>query len=243
MTGVNAGGRDQQTDQCCRIFGQHRVGGRVFAAVERHPERLPNSLADELLQSDGKARPFEDKGGGQHDVVPHWVAHRLWVADVLDAFIERHAAAQPKDQHRDDQAPEIELLAVPERMLRRRGPVAQPQTDQQQDTVESVDRRVNAFRQHGRAARHARDDELGYGDRYVGADRAIDCNFGFGHVCMVTEPDRSACGTGERRVRAEQSARVENSHGTASHAYRWTSFTPSLSPDREHRGSFCAGFP
>ena len=51
---------DQQTDQCCRIFGQHRVGGRVFAAMKRHPERLPVGLADELLQSDDKARASED---------------------------------------------------------------------------------------------------------------------------------------------------------------------------------------
>ena len=41
---------------------------------------------------------------------------RLRVSDVQDAFVNRHACAEREDQHGDDEAPEIELAAVTERV-------------------------------------------------------------------------------------------------------------------------------
>ena len=64
--------------------------------------------------------------------------------DVLDALVDRHAAAEAEDQHGDDQAPEEQFLAVAERMLGRRLAWLSLRADQQQHAVERIDRRMTA---------------------------------------------------------------------------------------------------
>jgi hypothetical protein len=144
-------------------------------------KRRAASLGAELPQRDQEARALEHRSGCEHHVVPGRIAQRLGMADVLDAFVEGHAAAEPEDQHRDDQAPEVELLAVAERVLHARRALAQPKADQQQYAVEGVDRRMDALGQHRRAAGDAGHDELRDRDGDVGADRAVDGDAGFGH--------------------------------------------------------------
>ncbi len=71
-----------------------------------------------------------------------------------------HASAQPEDQHGDDQAPEVQLLAVAEGVLRRGRPLAEPDTHEQQYAVERVDGGVDTLGQHGGTAGDPGDDEL-----------------------------------------------------------------------------------
>ena len=49
---------------------------------------------------------------------------------MRDPLIDRHATAEPKEQDRDNQAPEIELFAVAERMERIGRPYAAPDAQQ-----------------------------------------------------------------------------------------------------------------
>lgn len=58
---------------------------------------------------------------------------RFGTADVLHAFEERNAAAQSEDQHRDDEAPEVQLLAMTEWMLRCGRALTEPEPHDQED--------------------------------------------------------------------------------------------------------------
>ena len=86
-------------------------------ARRRVPEGPAARLPEELLERDDEAAPSNTAAGAQDDVVPHRVAQWLRLPHVLDAFEERHAAAHAEIEHGDDEAPEVQLLAMPERVL------------------------------------------------------------------------------------------------------------------------------
>ena len=160
--------------------------------MQRLPERGAGRLFAELAERNREAPALEDAGGAEHDIVPQRVAYRFGMADVLHAFVERHASPQAEDQHRHDQAPEVQLFAMAEGMLRRSRPVAELESDEQQDAVERIDGGVDPFGQHRRTACDAGDDELGDGDRDVGRDRTVDRNSGLGHEDRIASGPRSA---------------------------------------------------
>jgi len=166
--------RNRQAHECSRVFRQHGVGGRVLAAVHGLPERGTAGQPLELAQRDGEADALEEGRCAEHHVVPGGILQRLRMADVLHAFVKRDAAAEAENQHCDDQAPEVQLLAVPERVFGRGGPLAQADAHEQEHAVEAVDRRVNALREHGRTAGDAGHHELGGGDGDIGRDGRID---------------------------------------------------------------------
>ena len=80
---------------------------------------------------------------------------------MRDSFIDRHAAAERKDQNRDDQRPEIDFCAVAERMgLVRRFP-AEASPEQQQPAVAGIDERMDCLGKHCRAAGNCRGNKFG----------------------------------------------------------------------------------
>jgi hypothetical protein len=87
-------------------------------------------------------------------------------------------------------------------MTRIGGPPAAADADEQQDLVTGVDQRVNALRQHRRAAREGSGDELRQRDHQVGAQRAD-----HGQGLLVCVHARHLCssraGGGQPRSRVE----------------------------------------
>jgi hypothetical protein len=89
---------------------------------------------------------------------------------VDEAFVHRHAAADGEDHDRDDQRPEIQLLAVAERVCGIRRPAALPHTEEQQTLIAGIDQRMDALRQHRRAPADRRGNELAGGDCEVAGE-------------------------------------------------------------------------
>lgn len=91
------------------------------------------------MQRDGEAEALEQRSCGDHHVVPGRVVQGLWMADVLHAFEKRHATTEAEDQHRNDEAPEIQFIAMTKRGFRGARPLAEPYAYEQEHAVESVD--------------------------------------------------------------------------------------------------------
>src|SRR5581483_12146163 len=108
----------------------HGISRRILALAHRAPERPAAVFGTELLERDGEADAFEYSSRAKHHIIPHCIAHRLGLPDVYDALVDRHAAAQPETQHRDNQAPKIKLPTVAERVFGRSGPLAQTHADE-----------------------------------------------------------------------------------------------------------------
>src|SRR5665647_3168552 len=87
------------------------------------------------------------------------------------AFVDGHASADAEYAHSDDQAPEVDLHAVTERMcgVGSAGPTAQSM--EEQPAITGVDNGVDTFGDHGRTARHHSRHELDGGDGRVSDDR------------------------------------------------------------------------
>ena len=67
------------------------------------------------------------------------------MANMQHALVERDATAEAEDQHGNDQAPEVQILAVPERVFGRSGPLAQADADKQEHAVKAIDRRMDTL--------------------------------------------------------------------------------------------------
>lgn len=97
---------------------------------------------------------------------------------MLKALIDGDAAAQGKDQNRHHKTPEINLLAVAKgkavigRLFRLFDAV------QQQYLIAGINKRVNAFRQHGGTAGDEGSDKLGNGNEAVAKQGGDDDHFG-----------------------------------------------------------------
>jgi hypothetical protein len=92
-----------------------------------------------------------------------------------DAFVQRYAGAEGKDQDRNDKAPEVKLAAVTQGMVvigRPRGAVL---SIQKQHLIGGVDDRMDALAEHGRTAGPCRGDQLG------GRNGEIACQGGIDH--------------------------------------------------------------
>src|SRR5213075_2972676 len=105
----------------------------------------------------------------------------LGVADVVDAFIDRDARAEREDHQRDDEAPEIQLAAMAERVLGVRWALGAMQPVQQQDLVAAIHQGMDGFRQHGRAAGDYRGRGLGGCYEEVAGESGVEDAFGI-HV-------------------------------------------------------------
>ena len=89
----------------------------------------------------------------------------------MHAFVHRHSGAEREHQHRDHEAPEIELAAVAERMEVVGRPLRRAAAPHQQQLVGGIDDAVHALGQHRRGAGDRGRDELGRGDAEVRQQR------------------------------------------------------------------------
>jgi len=110
----------------------------------------------------------------------------------------RHPTADSKDFDRDDERPEIKLLAVAERMVGVGRLAALPAAKQQKRAVAGVDQRMDAFGDHRRAAGKRRRDEFARRDGDIRRDCGVDrrARFRFhdrsrsSHPCRPLDADR-----------------------------------------------------
>ena len=107
------------------------------------------------------------------------VLDRDGMPDVRDALVDGHPAADAEDAHGDDQAPEVDLHAVSERVVVVGRSGAPVEAVVEQPAVAGVDERVDALADHRRAAGHGAGDELDRRDRDVADDRGDDRFLGF----------------------------------------------------------------
>jgi len=164
-------------EQRGEVLEEHREHRGILAALDASPPRrdaavrTPRGRARrEAAYRDGERGAFEDCGQPEHRIRPAKVVDFAGAQQVRDAFVDRQAAADSEQHHGDDQAPEVQFLAMPER-VRDVGPApAAAQSDEQQALVERVDERVERLGQDRGAAADRSDDELGRGERAVRGD-------------------------------------------------------------------------
>src|SRR5258708_12007119 len=89
---------------------------------------------------------------------------------LFDPLIERPQRAQAEDHHRDDKDPEIELQPIAEGVLRVWRLVGAAHAEKQQELVPGIDRRMDRFAVHGRAAGDQRRAEFADRDRDIAGD-------------------------------------------------------------------------
>ncbi|MGY3650117.1 hypothetical protein ACVWW2_005408 [Bradyrhizobium sp. LM4.3] len=93
---------------------------------------------------------------------------------MQNALIQRDTGAQREDEQRNDEAPEIQLAPIAERMgfigRTARAPVAV----KQQDLVGRVDERMHRFARHGRTPRPRGGADLRDRDEDIAEQRRID---------------------------------------------------------------------
>src|SRR6185312_1427770 len=93
----------------------------------------------ELPPRDHPGGALEEEGQPQHDVADHGIGNGLGTEDVKNSLVRRHARAEREDQQRDDEAPEVELSAVAERVLGIGTPAGPMKPIKQEDLVAAVD--------------------------------------------------------------------------------------------------------
>src|SRR5262249_22017360 len=93
---------------------------------------------------------------------------------LFDPLIERDQRAQAEDHHRDDKDPEIELQPIAEGVLRVGRLLGAAHAEKQQELVPGIDRRMDRFAVHGRAAGDQRRAEFADRDRDIAGYRRDD---------------------------------------------------------------------
>ena len=92
-----------------------KAGGSFERRTACEPAELALGLPEFLERREGRPA-FEQEGDEQHDIGDDRRHRLLGIGDVDDAFVDRHAGAEREHQDGDDEAPEIELAAVAERV-------------------------------------------------------------------------------------------------------------------------------
>lgn len=93
---------------------------------------------------------------------------------MLDAFINRYAASQGKDQQGNDKAPEKDFLPVTERMFIISRFFALIDPDQQEESVAGVNQGVDPLGKHCRGSGEQCRDEFADRDRTICYNCAVD---------------------------------------------------------------------
>ena len=137
-----------------------------------------------------------------------------------DALVDRYAGADGEDQKRHDEAPEIDLAAMAERVGAVGLGARAAQAVEQQHLVAGVDQRMHAFRQHRGRAGDRGGDELGDRDQQVADERGVD-DAGRTALCSQgSSPLRAARAARQGIWTPEDSARKAAAKGVRT--MRWT---------------------
>jgi hypothetical protein len=99
---------------------------------------------------------------------------RLGVEHVDDAFVEGDPGTEREDQKSNDEAPEVELAAMAERMHQVCRLGGTMEAIEQQQAIAGIDERMHTFRQHRRAAGEGCGNEFGHRYRQVAGKGRID---------------------------------------------------------------------
>jgi hypothetical protein len=93
---------------------------------------------------------------------------------VSGTFVEGHSRPKGKHQHSDDEAPEINLAAVPQRVIVIRRPLRAIQTVEKQKRVSGIDNGMDTLAQHSGTARPGGRAELCCGNEKIVGNCRID---------------------------------------------------------------------
>lgn len=99
--------------------------------------------------------------------------------DVTDSFVHRHARTEAEDEERDDEAPEIELTSMTERVVRVGRPRRSPETVKEQQLISGVDEGMHRLAHHRGAAGDLGGGELRQGDEEIPHEGGTDDARGF----------------------------------------------------------------
>ena len=171
---ADADHRHDQPDEGRGVFQEDREDRRVLAAARRGEPARGDLLLAEFAKGHDPRGDLEQDRQAEHDIVDDDVLDRLGLDQLVHPLDRRHHRAEPEDQHRDDEHPEIELQPMAERMrgIGRPGGAAQPV--QQQQLVAAVDRGMHRLAEHRRAAGDRRGDRFAQGDRDIAGERRDD---------------------------------------------------------------------
>ena len=171
--------RHRQAQQRRRVLEEDGEQARVLAVMDGGDGTAPAPRRPaERAPGDAEREALEDRREGEHHVVDGRALERRRVLDVGDALVDGHAAADAEDAHGDDEAPEVDLHAVPERVVLVGGPGAPVEAVEEQSAVAGVDHGVDALADHRRAAGDGAGDELDHRDGEVADDRGDDSLLG-----------------------------------------------------------------
>ena len=145
----DAGEGHHQAGDRRAVLEQHREHRRILAALHRFDHAALAARAAELAIGREPRRAFEEQRDREHHIIDVRVLDLGRVAQMADALVERKPGAGREHQQRDDEAPEIDLLAVAERKARVGRPGGALHAVEQQRLIAAVDQR----------ARPARDDD------------------------------------------------------------------------------------
>src|SRR6202011_4220457 len=97
----------------------------------------------ELPERDPPGAALEDQRQRQDGVVDGGMRDRQGRPDVAHPLEDGRSGAESEDNERHDEAPEVELTAVTERVVRVRGLRRAPETIEKQQLVPGVDERMH----------------------------------------------------------------------------------------------------
>ena len=185
----DAGEREREADERRGILEHDRERGRILRATDRLDDPAAAALLRERLDAEIPRAAFED-GRDRDDAVAERRAPGCdGIEDVRDAGHDGHPAAEPEDDHADEQRPEIELVAVTERVVDVGRPSARARAVEQQRAVAGIDERMDGFGEHRGAAGRRRGNELRHRDQQVADECRDNCPIGlFGHGEGVGPP-------------------------------------------------------
>jgi hypothetical protein len=166
--------RDDQPEHRRQVLEHDGEQARVLAGSDELERGHLPTRAVELAHGREERPALHRECDGQHYVVRRRVLKRRRVLERRDALVHGHPAADAEDRDRHDERPEVERLAVTERVLGVRRLRAPAHAEKDQAAVAGVDERVDTFRDHGRTAREPGRDELDGRDQQIPHDRRDD---------------------------------------------------------------------
>jgi hypothetical protein len=101
---------------------------------------------------------------------------------LVPTLVDREHPAEAEEHEGDDERPEVDFLAVAERVLEGRRALGALEAQEEQQLVAAIGRGVHRLRQHRARAGEESRDELGHGDGEVAAEGEIDGLEGIGFV-------------------------------------------------------------
>lgn len=175
--------RDHDSDQRREILRHGYEHARVLAHAQPLPEAPAAVLSAQLTERHAQRHALDDERHPEDRVDPDRIPGDFRAAQMLESFVHAESASEPEQDHRDDQAPEVQLLAVSERVAGIGRLVTSPVAEQEERLVAGIGHRVDALGQHRRTSGDRGCRELRHGDHRVGDHRS---DYGFrastGHI-------------------------------------------------------------